>query len=94
MNAEEGEINEALDRRWVKVWKHENEMRCRVVVRGCFRNVEKSEGDNLFTSTRSFVTMRLLLSMAMTRNWGITLGDVSTASLHAAMSGEVFACLS
>ena len=28
--------------------------------------------------------------MAMSRNWGITLGDVSTAFLHAAMSGEVY----
>ena len=36
------------------------------------------------------MTMRLLLCMAMSRNWGITLGDVSTAFLHAAMSGEVY----
>ena len=61
-----------------------------MVKRGCFQNVEISEEDNLFASTPSLVEMRLLLCMAMARNWGITLGDVSTAFLHAAMSGEVF----
>eukprot|EP00439_Symbiodinium_sp_Y106_P065852 s317_g10.t1 len=83
------QVNEALDCRWVKVWKNETDLRCRVVVRGCFQNVEKNEEDNLFASAPSLVTMRLLLCMAMSRNWGITLGDVSTAFLHAAMSGEV-----
>ena len=84
------QVSEALDCRWVKVWKNETDLRCRVVVRGCFQNVEKTEEDNLFASTPSLVTMRLLLCMALARNWGITLGDVSTAFLHAAMSGEVF----
>ena len=84
------QVNEALDCRWVKVWKNETDLRCRVVVRGCFQTVEKNEEDNLFASTPSLVTMRLLLCMAMSRNWGITLGDVSTAFLHAAMSGEVY----
>ena len=47
------QIDEALDCRWVKVWKDDDELRCRVVVRGCFQNVEKSEEDNLFASTPS-----------------------------------------
>ena len=88
------QVNEALDCRWVKVWKNETDLRSRVVVRGCFQDVEKNEEDNLFASTPSLVTMRpmrLLLCMAMSKkNWGITLGDVSTAFLHAAMSGEVY----
>ena len=63
------QIDGALDCRWVKVWKSEDELRCRVVVRGCFQNVEKSEEDNLFASTPSLVTMRLLLCMALARNW-------------------------
>ena len=84
------QIDGALDCRWVKVWKSEDELRCRVVVRGCFQNVEKSEEDNLFASTPSLVTMRLLLRMALARNWGITMDDVSTAFLHALMSEEVF----
>ena len=83
-------VDGALDCRWVKVWKSEDELRCRVVVRGCFQNVEKSEEDNLFASTPSLVTMRLLLCMALARNWGITMGDVSTAFLHALMNEEVF----
>ena len=87
------QINEALDCRWVKVWKGENELICRVVVRGCVQNVEKSgEEANLSASTPLLVTMRQLLCVAMARNWGITLGDASTAFLHAAMSGEVI-CL-
>ena len=61
-----------------------------MVVRGCFQNVEKSEEDNLLASTPSLVTMRLLLCMALARNWGITIGDVSTAFLHALMNEEVF----
>ena len=84
------QIDGALDCRWVKVWKSEDELRCRVVVRGCFQNVEKSEEDNLFASTPSLVTMRLLLCVALARNWGITMGDVSTAFLHALMNEEVF----
>ena len=83
------QIDGALDCRWVKVWKSEDELRCRVVVRGCFQNVEKSEEDNLFASMPSLVTMRLLLCMALARNWGITMGDVSTAFLHALMNEEV-----
>ena len=58
------QIDEALDCRWVKVWKDDDEMRCRAVVRGCFQNVVKSEEDNLFASTPSLVTMRLTLCMA------------------------------
>ena len=46
--------------------------------------------DNLLASTPSLVTMRLLLCMALARNWGITMGDVSTAFLHALMNEEVF----
>ena len=57
----DGQVKEALDCRWVKVWKNETDLRCRVVVRGCFQNVEKNEEDNLFASTPSLVTMRLLL---------------------------------
>ena len=86
----EEQVSEALDCRWVKVWKNETDLRCREVVRGCLQNFEKTEEDNLFASTPSLVTMRLLLCMALARNWGITLGDVSSAFLHAAMSGEVF----
>ena len=46
------------DCRWIKVWKDEGELWCRVVVRGCFQAVEKSEEDNLFASTPSLVTWR------------------------------------
>ena len=65
-------------------------MRMSEVVRGCFRMLSKNEEYNLFASTPSLVTARLLLCMAMARNWGITLSDVSTCLLHAEMSGEVF----
>ena len=60
--------------RWVKVWKNETDLWCRVVGRGYFQNVEKNKEDNLFASTPSLVTMRLLLCMTMSRNWGITPG--------------------
>ena len=54
----EEQVSEALDCRWVKVCKNETDLRCRVVVRGCFQDVEKTEEDNLFVSTPSLVTMR------------------------------------
>ena len=44
----EEQVNEALDCRCIKVWKNEIDLRCKVVVRGCFQNVEKNEEDNLF----------------------------------------------
>ena len=43
----EEQVNEALDCRWVKFWKNETDLRCRVVVRGCFQHVEKNEENNL-----------------------------------------------
>ncbi|CAE7425472.1 unnamed protein product, partial [Symbiodinium microadriaticum] len=46
--------------------------------------------DNMFAPTPSLVTVGLLLGVAVARNCGITLGDVSTAFLHAAVPGEVF----
>ena len=81
-------MNEALDCRCVKVWKNETDLRCRVVVRGCFQSVEKNEEDNLFASTPSLVVVHGNVSKL--GNNRITLGDVSIAFLHAAMSGEVY----
>ena len=38
----EEQVSEALDCRWVKVWKNETDLRCRVVVTGCFQHVQKN----------------------------------------------------
>ena len=84
------QINEALTVDGSRYGRMRPTSDAELLVRGCFQNVEKNEEDNLFASTPSLVTMRLLLCMALARNWGITLGDVSTAFLHAAMLAEVF----
>ena len=81
------EINGALPTKWVKTWKTADTVRARVVVMGCFQ--EQIDLDVLYASTPTLVTMRILLLMAIARNWTIKLLDVSTAFLHAAMLGTV-----
>ena len=71
------EINGALPTKWVKTWKTADTVRARVVVMGCFQ--EQIDPDVLYANTPTLVTMRILLLMAIARNWTIKLLDVSTA---------------
>ena len=81
------EINGALPAKWVKAWKTADTVRARVVVMGCFQ--EQIDPDVVYASTPTLVTMRILLLMALARDWTIKLLDVSIAFLHAAMLGTV-----
>ena len=81
------EVNGALPTKWVKTWKTADAARARVVVMGSFQ--EQIDLDVLYASTPTLVTMRILLLMAIARNWAIKLLDVSAAFLHAAMLGTV-----
>ena len=87
------DIDNAIGVRWVKRWKTDVELRMRLVVQGCFQDSSSIDVDSIYASTPSLVTLRLLLVMALARSWEISLADISTAFLHAAI--EVFspACL-
>ena len=84
------QYDSAIDLRWVKRWKTESELRMRLVARGCFQDDEKLDTDTLFASTPSLVTLRLMLTLAIARGWFISLADISTAFLHAALLEDVF----
>ena len=88
----EEQTSNAIGVRWVKRWKTDTELRMRLVVQGCYQDATKLDTDSLFASTPSLVTMRLLLVMALARNWSISLADISTAFLHAAIGAgeEIF----
>ena len=79
------DIDNAIGVRWVKRWKTDVELRMRLVVQGCFQDSSSIDVDSIYASTPSLVTLRLLLVMALARSWEISLADISTAFLHAAI---------
>ena len=83
------DIDNAIGVRWVKKWKTDVELRMRLVVQGCFQDSSSIDVDSIYASTPSLVTLRLLLVMALARSWEISLADISTAFLHAAIEEVV-----
>ena len=84
------DIDQAIGVRWVKRWKTDTELRMRLVVQGCYQDSSSIDVDSIYASTPSLVTLRLLLVMALARSWEISLADVSTAFLHAAIEDIVY----
>ena len=80
------QLNGAISSRWVKTCKPDGAVRCRLVVRGFDQKVE--DLDDTFASTPSLVTLKLLLTLASSFNWTVTCADISTAFLHALITGE------
>ena len=78
------DIDNALDGTWVKRRKTATKVRCRLCVRGCFE--ETMDQDDVFASTLTLVTLRVLLLMTLSRCWTATTCDISTAFLHAPMT--------
>ena len=81
-------LSEAISTRWVKVRKSDGTVRCRIVVRGYTQQVD--DRDELFASTPSLTTLKLLLTLSSAFGWHIATGDVSTAFLHAAVDGDIY----
>ena len=75
-------LSEAISTRWVNVRKSDGTVRCRIVVRGYTQQVD--DRDELFASTPSLTTLKLLLTLSSAFGWHIATGDVSTAFLRAA----------
>ena len=76
-----------LTSRWVEVRKRNGTVRCRLVVRGFNEQI-----DNLtdtFAATPTLATLKLLISVAISRGYHIYLGDISVAFLHADVIQEV-----
>ena len=81
------DIDNALDGTWVKRRKTASKVRCRLCVRGCFQ--ETMDQDDVFASTPTLVTLRVLLLMTLSRCWTATTCDISTAFLHAPMTERI-----
>jgi len=79
-NLSEQQVTSAIPTGWVHKAKG-LEVKSRVVVRGYAEQV--SDPDDTYASTPSFTTLKLLLTLAISRTWFVMGADVSTAFLHA-----------
>ena len=74
--------------RWVLRWKSDHELKARLVAKGYTEQV--SDLDNTYASTPIFVTLRVLLVLALPLRLSIQCCDISTAFLHALVQGDVY----
>ena len=81
-------LESAISTKWVKLRKPDGTVRCRIVARGYTQQVE--DKDETFASTPSLTTLRLLLTLAVAKGWHISIGDISTAFLHALVSEDFY----
>ena len=71
------------------IWVHRAkglEVKSRLVVQGYKQVI--ADKDDTYASTPSFVTLKLLLTLAIAKSWFVLGGDVSAAFLHANWVGE------
>ena len=66
----------------------DDEVRARLVVKDYWREV--SDKDDIYASTPLLLTVKLLLLIALQFGFGIQLGDISTALLHAPLLGDFY----
>ena len=71
--------------RWVLRQKG-NSVRTRIMAKGYTEEV--NDNDDIYASTPIFCVLRLLLTLALTCNWIVRTGDISTAFLHAKAGKE------
>ena len=65
-----------------------HEVRARLVVKDYWRSVP--DRDDIYASTPLLLTVKLLLLIALQFGFGILLGDISTAFLHAPLLADFF----
>ena len=65
-----------------------DEVRARFVVQDYLREVE--DQDEIYASTPLLTTVKILLMVALQFGWGILLGDLSTAFLHAEAPSDYY----
>ena len=74
-----------IQTRWVHRWKGEL-VKSRLVAKGYAEQV--LDVDDTYASTPVLVILRTLITLALTHNWTMTTGDISTAFLHAPITKE------
>ena len=72
--------NNIIDSRWVLRQKG-NEVRARIVAKGFTERI--NDLDDIYASTPIFQILRILLTLAIFKQWFVRAGDISTAFLHA-----------
>ena len=77
-------IDQAMTLLWVHVWK--GFVKSRLCVRG-YRQVI-NDLDDTYASTPVIYVLRILLIIALARGWMIYFFDISTAFLHAPLTGD------
>ena len=69
-----------IESRWVLRDKGDK-VRARIVAKGYTEQIE--DADTIYASTPIFCILRILLTMAMAKQWTVKAGDISVAFLHA-----------
>ena len=82
----EDQLQSAISTKWVKLRKPDGTVRCRLVVRGYDQVID--DPDDTFASAPLLTTLKLLLTLAVAWNWTVSTLDISTAFLHALVTGE------
>ena len=59
----------------------DDKVRARIVAKGYTEQIE--DADTIYASTPIFCILRILLTMAMAKQWTVKAGDISVAFLHA-----------
>ena len=72
--------SKVIKSRWVLRQKG-NIVRARIVAKGFIENVK--DNDNIYALTPIFCILRFLLTLALSNNWIVRTGDISTAFLYA-----------
>jgi hypothetical protein len=84
-NLTKAQQSKVIKLRWVLRQKG-NSVRARIVAKGYTEEV--SDNDDIYASAPIFCVLRLLLTLALTFNWTVRTGDISTAFLHAKAATE------
>ena len=74
------ELQNIIGSKWVHREKGD-EVRCRIVGLGYDENIK--DEDDIYASTPLFAILRVILAIALAKDWLIKVGDISTAFLHA-----------
>ena len=71
--------------RCVLRWKGST-VKARLVCQGYSEQI--TDRDSIYASTPTFATLNVLLATALSRSYKISIGDISTAFLHAGITSE------
>ena len=82
-------VQQSMTLLWVHIWR--GFVKSRLCVRGYEQSVASL--DDTYASTPVIYVLRILLIIALSRNWMIHFFDISTAFLHAPLSSEDPICV-